>query len=278
MIDLHCHSTASDGVLPPGDVGQVAATLGLTAMALTDHDTTAGLAEAHAAGGRLGVDVVGGCEFSVGVEWGEMHLLGYFIAPGDPEIEAFLTWARGDRSRRARDMISRLTSLGLAVSYDDVLRESGGGAVGRPHVARALFQRGHVQTIQQAFDRYIGRGRPAYVEKNLPSLTTVADLVHAKGGIVSAAHLKSYGTLANLGQLKVQGLDAVETRHPGHSGDQVANITNAALALGLGRSGGSDWHGESEAAGAHSQLGSQQVPDEWLADLRARRPVPGGPP
>lgn len=278
MIDLHCHSTASDGVLPPAEVVQTAARLGLTAMALTDHDTTAGLGEAHAAGARLGVEVVGGCEFSVAVDWGEMHLLAYFVEPGDPEIEAFLTWARDDRSRRARDMVSRLTGLGLAVSYDDVLRESGGGAIGRPHVARALFQRGHVHTIQQAFDRYIGRGRPAFVEKDLPPLARVADLVHAKGGVVSAAHLKNYGTLANLTRLKEQGLDAVETRHPSHSGDQLANITDAGMALGLARTGGSDWHGESAAAGAHAQLGSQQVPDEWLTELRARRPAPASSP
>ncbi len=278
MIDLHCHSTASDGVLPPAEVVQTAARLGLTAMALTDHDTTAGLGEAHAAGARLGVEVVGGCEFSVAVDWGEMHLLAYFVEPGDPELEAFLTWARDDRSRRARDMVSRLTGLGLAVSYDDVLRESGGGAIGRPHVARALFQRGHVHTIQQAFDRYIGRGRPAFVEKDLPPLARVADLVHAKGGVVSAAHLKNYGTLANLTRLKEQGLDAVETRHPSHSGDQLANITDAGMALGLARTGGSDWHGESAAAGAHAQLGSQQVPDEWLTELRARRPAPASSP
>jgi hypothetical protein len=276
VIDLHCHSTASDGVLAPAQVVQVAATLGLAAMALTDHDTTAGLPDAQAAGVRLGVEVVGGCEFSVGVEWGEMHLLGYFIEPGDPDIEAFLTWARDDRGRRARGMVSRLNGLGIALSYDAVLSESGGGAVGRPHVARALYKSGHVHTIQQAFDRYIGRGRPAFVEKELPSLAKVADLVHAKGGLVSAAHLKGYGTLANLTVLKGQGLDAVETRHPSHSGDQIANITDAALALGLARTGGSDWHGETEAEGAHAQLGSQQVPDEWLAELRVRRPAPAG--
>lgn len=278
MIDLHCHSTASDGVLAPAQVVDKAAALGLTAMALTDHDTTAGLDEARQAGERLGVEIVGGCEFSVGVAWGEMHLLGYFLEPGDPAIEGFLTWARGDRTRRARDMVSRLTGLGLALTYDDVLRESGAAAVGRPHVARALFRRGHVQTIQQAFDRYLGRGRPAFIEKVLPSLGDVATLVHARGGIVSAAHLKQYGTLANLTRLKEQGLDAVEARHPSHSGDVLANITEAALALGLARSGGSDWHGETEAEGAHAQLGSQDVPDAWLAELRSRQPaVPGTP-
>ena len=143
-------------------------------------------------------------------------------------------------------------------------------------VARALHQRGHVVTIQQAFDRYLGRGRPAFVEKALPSLRSVADLVHARGGVVSAAHLKSFGTLANLTVLQAEGLDAVETRHPSHHGDFLATITDAALVLGLARTGGSDWHGERDAAGTHAQLGSQQVPDEWLVELRARRPTPTG--
>ena len=270
MIDLHCHSTASDGVLAPADVVAAASRLDLVAIALTDHDTTAGLAEAREAGVRLGLEVVGGCEFSVAAPWGEMHLLAYFIEPGDAAIEAFLTAARSDRSRRARDMVSRLVGLGIQVSSDDVLLESGGAAIGRPHVARALQRLGHVQTVQQAFDRYIGRGRPAFVEKQLPTLAEVADLVHARGGLVSAAHLKSFGTSANLAMLQQQGLDAVETRHPSHSGDMLAAITEAALALGLARTGGSDWHGESDAGGTHAALGSQQVPDEWLDLLRAR--------
>ena len=276
MIDLHCHSTASDGVLPPAEVVAAAAAIGLTALALTDHDTTAGLDEARTTGARLGVEIVGGCEFSVGVPWGEMHLLGYFIEPGDRDIEAFLAAARADRVRRGRAMVTKLAGLGVLISYDDVARESGGGAIGRPHVARALLQAGHVSTIQQAFDRYIGRGRPAFVEKALPTLAAVAGLVHARDGIVSAAHLKSFGTVANLTQLKADGLDAVETRHPSHTGDYLAMITDAAITLGLARTGGSDWHGEPEGPGTHAQLGSQQVPDEWLAELQLRRPSAAG--
>lgn len=274
MIDLHCHSTASDGLLAPTDVVRAAAAVGLAAIALTDHDTTAGLAEARAAGAPLGVRVIGGCEFSVGVEWGEMHLLGYFIPQGDPDIEAFLVSARSDRDRRAREMVSRLVGLGVMVRFEDVSRIAAGGAVGRPHVARALKEAGHVKTVQQAFDRYIGRGRPAFVDKRLPTLRGVADLVHAKGGLVSAAHLKVFGTLTNLTELQANGLDAVETRHPSHDGDTIATLTDAALRLGLGRTGGSDWHGEVDAIGTHARLGSQNVPDEWLGELEARRPSP----
>jgi predicted metal-dependent phosphoesterase TrpH len=276
VIDLHCHSTASDGLLPPAEVVRHAADASLTAIALTDHDSTAGLAEAREAGRALGVRIVGGCEFSVGVEWGEMHLLGYFLEPGDADVEAFLVGARADRERRAREMVSRRVGLGLAIAMSDVALEAEGAAVGRPHVARALKQRGHVQSIQQAFDRYIGRGRPAFIEKVLPSLREVADLVHAKGGFVSAAHLKYHGTLANLTKLKADGLDAVETRHPSHAGSVLATITEAAMTLGLLRTGGSDWHGETDAIGTHATLGSQEVPLEWLEIMDARRAAGGG--
>lgn len=271
MIDLHCHSTASDGLRAPTEVVEVAAEAGLSAIALTDHDSTAGLAEAREAGLRLGVQVIGGCEFSVAAPWGEMHLLGYFIEPGDQAIEQFLVDARAKRITRGEVMLDRLHGLGINIPPEALAREAAGGAVGRPHVARALQRLGHVANIQAAFDRYIGRGRPAYVEKELPSLESLAALVHSRGGLVSAAHLKYHGTLEVLRALKAQGLDAVETRHPSHDGDRVATMTNAALALDLGRTGGSDWHGERDPIGTHASLGSQQVPGEWLEELEARR-------
>lgn len=272
MIDLHCHSTASDGVLAPSEVVRFAASQGLAAIALTDHDTLAGLPDAVATGREVGVRVVGGCEFSVAAPWGEMHVLGYFLAPGDAAIERFLEEARADRERRAREMVNRIAGLGHRFGWDDVAREAKGGAVGRPHVARALQRLGHVTSEQQAFDRFIGRGRPAFVEKALPAFREVAELVHARGGVLSAAHLKYHGTRATLTGLAEAGLDAVETRHPSHDGETVALLTDLALALGLGRSGGSDWHGELDPKGTHARLGALDVPDEWLDLLEARRP------
>lgn len=251
---------------------RAAARIGLAAIALTDHDTTAGLAEARAEGERLGLEVIGACEFSVAAPWGEMHLLGYFLEPGDPSVEAFLAHARDERARRGATMLDRLHALGIALPPGALEEESAGGAIGRPHVARALFRHGHVSSVQAAFDRYIGRGRPAYVPKSLPTLHEVSILVHEAGGVVSAAHLKSHGTRDALAALQADGLDAVETRHPSHDGERVAVITDAALALGLGRSGGSDWHGEQDPIGTHATLGSQRVPAEWLDELRARRP------
>ncbi len=276
MIDLHCHSIASDGLLAPAEVVRTAATCGLSAIALTDHDTTAGLPEAAAAGAILGVRIIGGCEFSVAAPWGEMHLLGYFLPVGPGPVEEFLVTARADRARRVREMVTRLAALGVAITSEDVLAESGGGALGRPHVARALHRLGRVATVQQAFDRYIGRGRPAFVDKVLPTLREVADLVHAQGGVVSAAHLKSHGSLATVRALVADGLDAVETRHPSHDGERVAELTEVATALGIGRSGGSDWHGETDALGTHAMLGAMQVPEAWLDALEARRPAGPG--
>lgn len=273
MIDLHCHSTASDGLLAPEEVIRHASAVGLTALALTDHDSLGGLPAAFAAGERLGVRVIGGCEFSVAAAWGEMHLLGYFLEPDNHAIETFLQGERAMRVNRARGMVTKLQAAGIKISMADVDDEADGASIGRPHVARALKRHGHVQTIQGAFDRFLGAGRPAFVEKELPTLREVADLVHGQRGVVSAAHLKYHGTESTLRELMADGLDAVEVRHPSHDGDRVAILTEAAIALDLGRSGGSDWHGEDATVGTHAALGSQQVPDKWLDALEARRPA-----
>ncbi len=241
-----------------------AAELGLGAIALTDHDTTAGVAEAQTEGARLGVRVISGCEFSTSAPWGEMHLLGYFLPTESPELEAFLVRCREDRVRRGRQMVEGLQAWGVDVSFDDLAEEASNAAIGRPHLARVLVKRGKVASIDDAFHQWLGRGRPAYVEKRLPAFRDVAELVHSVGGIVSAAHLKERGTRATLAAFQAEGLDGVETRHPSHSGEVRARITALAASLGLLRTGGSDWHGEETGVGTHAMLGSQEVPSEWL--------------
>jgi hypothetical protein len=276
VVDLHLHSTASDGECPPEEVVARAAGAGLEAIALTDHDTLDGVPAAVAAGLRYGVRVVSGCEFSVAAPWGEMHVLGYFLPVADPGLLQFLRDRRDDRVRRGREIVDRLKVMGLELELDDVLNEAAGGALGRPHVARALVRRGHAVDLDDAFDRYVGRAKPGFVEKRLPAFAEVATLVHRVGGLVSAAHLKDRGTRAVLRNLKEQGLDAVETRHPSHDVDTRARLTDHALALGLLRTGGSDWHGDGTP---QAGLGSQGVPAEWLARLDAARsgsPEPAG--
>jgi hypothetical protein len=256
-------------------VGRAAAA-GLGAVALTDHDTLAGVPEALVAGDRLGIRVVPGCEFSAAAPWGEMHVLGYFLPSEAPDLEAFLGRCRADRIRRGREMVTRLNALGVPLDFDDVLRHADGGAVGRPHVARAIVSRGGAVHVSDAFDRYIGRGRPAFVEKVLPQFGEIAAQVHAVRGLVSIAHLKDRGTRSFIERLKFEGLDAVETRHPSHDGDLRSRLTDIALRLGLLRTGGSDWHGDPEPGGTHGALGSQDVPLEWLERLeqvRAARPA-----
>jgi predicted metal-dependent phosphoesterase TrpH len=273
IVDLHVHSTASDGELSPEAVIRRVAAARIAAVALTDHDTVAGVPAAIEAGRSLGVRVVGGCEFSVAAPWGEMHVLGYFLPSDSPQLEDFLVRCRTDRERRGRAMVERLHRIGLALSEDDVLAEADGGAVGRPHVARALVRRGHVGSVGEAFDRYLARGRPGFVDKALPTFVEVAILVHQVGGVVSAAHLKDRGTRALLQLLQSEGLDAVETRHPSHDPDVRARLTDLALSLKLVRTGGSDWHGDPEGDETHGALGSQEVPLEWLEQLEAARPA-----
>jgi hypothetical protein len=272
-IDLHVHSTASDGSLAPEAVVKRALAAGLGAIALTDHDTLGGIPEALAAGERLGVRVIGGCEFSAAAPWGEMHVLGYFLPSDSPVLDAFLERCRADRVRRAQAMVEQLQRLGVEVSFEQVLDESRGGAVGRPHVARAIVRHGSAIDLGDAFDRFLGRGRPAFVEKTLPAFRAIIELVHQAGGLVSVAHLKERGTRAFIERLKGEGLDAVETRHPSHDPDLRARLTDIALKLGLLRTGGSDWHGDPEPGVTHGTIGSQAVPREWLDrldDFRAR--------
>jgi len=270
-VDLHCHSTASDGEYPPADVARRAQAAGLAAIALTDHDTTGGVPEATRAGEALGLRVVSGCEFSVKAPWGELHLLGYFLPPGHARLEEFLAGTRAARHRRAEQIVGHLRRLGVMIELADIVRVADGGAVGRPHVARVLVQRGVSVDMNDAFARYLGRGRPAYVEKPLPTLQQVTELVHAVGGVAVAAHLGDHGTEGQIRQFQEQGLDGLEVRHPSHSPGIERRLTGIAQRLGLAISGGSDWHGDMEVGDSHAQLGGMEVPLEWLEKLEERR-------
>lgn len=257
--------------MAPADVAAVAHAAGLAAIALTDHDSTAGVSACTAAAAALGVRIVAGCEFSVKAPWGELHVLGYFLPVGDPRLEAFLTTTRAQRQRRGEQMVEKLQRLGVGIGAADVAAQVQGGALGRPHVARALVEQGAVSDFNEAFTRYLGRGRPAYVEKPLPALAQVAELVHAVGGIAVAAHLGDRGSEGQVRQFKEQGLDGLEVRHPSHDAATEARLTRIADRLSLGISGGSDWHGDTELGNTHAPLGGIDVPLEWLEQLEARR-------
>lgn len=257
-------------------MAQRAHAVGLSALALTDHDTLAGIDAATAAGQPLGVRIVPGCEFSVRAPWGELHVLAYFLPTGDTGLNAFLAQARTAREVRGAQMVEKLQRLGVEIDLEDLAFQAGNGAVGRPHVARALVDAGAVQDFEEAFDRYLGRGRPAFVDKPLPALREVADLVHGTGGLVIAAHLGERGHSGQLKAFKADGLDGIEVRHPSHPKNVEARLTKLARDLDLGISGGSDWHGEENSALAHAPLGGMDVPMEWLDDLERRREIAYG--
>ena len=270
---MHCHSTASDGECEPTEVARRARAAELAAIALTDHDSTDGVADATHEGEKLGVRVIPGCEFSVRAPWGELHVLALFLPQGNERLQGFLRDTRAARRRRGEQMVAKLQALGVAIELDDVesqLLGGDGGALGRPHVARALVDCGACSDISDAFRRYLGRGRAAYVEKPLPKLGEVTSLVHDVGGLTVAAHLGDHGTEAQLRIFQDQGLDCVEVRHPSHAPPVEQRLMRIAERLGLGITGGSDWHGESEYGESHAPLGGMRVPDAWLEQLEHR--------
>jgi hypothetical protein len=270
FVDLHVHTTASDGEFTPAEVVGRAAEVGLAAIALTDHDTLGGVPEAEAAGERLGVRVVAGCEFSASAPWGELHLLGYFLSPDDDALLEFLQQQQDGRAARADHIVERLRGLGVPLESRAV-RFHAGGTIGRPHVARALVEAGAVEDIAEAFDRYLGRGRPAFVAKVLPSTEEVCAVVHGGGGVLSAAHLRDRASRGTLKRLAAAGVDAVEARHPSHDPDMAGRIERLAAEVGMVVTGGSDWHGDSRLAASRGVLGSQQVPAAWLERLEDRQ-------
>lgn len=278
---MHCHSTASDGECEPPEVARRARAVGLAAFALTDHDTTDGVADATYEGRKLGIRVIPGCEFSVRAPWGELHVLGLFVPPESDRLQVFLRDTRAARRRRGEQIVAKLQQLGVAIDLEEVQAQvgtangTGDGALGRPHVARALVDAGVCEDISDAFRRYLGRGRAAYVEKPLPNLRDVTSLVHEVGGLTMAAHLGDHGTEGQIRQFQDQGLDGIEVRHPSHPPVVEERLTKIAERLGLGISGGSDWHGESEYGGTHAPLGSMKVPDTWLEPLERRLETTG---
>ncbi|CAN5764743.1 PHP domain-containing protein [soil metagenome] len=261
FVDLHMHSTASDGSRAPADVVRAAKDAGLLAIALTDHDSVAGLAEAQAAGRELGVRIVNGVELSAVEGEAETHLLGLHLRDAIV-IARELAGLRDMRERRGQQIVDKLVALGVQVTFDDVLAQAGGGAVGRPHVARALVADGWATDVRDAFDRYLGAGKPAYVAKDQLGMGDAIAMIHAAGGLAVLAHPGPAGTRERLVALAALGMDGVEVKHPGHSPSDTARLNTLALQLGLVVSGGSDWHG---AADGPRTIGMMQVPEEWLA-------------
>jgi len=260
FVDLQVHSTASDGALPPAAVVQAAADAGLHAIALTDHDSVDGLPEAIEAGARLGVRIVPGVELSSHFEGEELHLLGLHLANLEAMRAALLEF-QAQRVQRAERIVATLNAHGIPVTMEAVLAEAGTGAVGRPHIARALLAGGWVREFREAFDKWIGWGRPAYMAKETFDVADAIALVHLAGGIAVWAHPGELATPARIARLAALGLDAVEVLHPSHPPYLVQRLVEKTEKAGLIPSGGSDWHGTHDGP---RKLGGQLVPKIWL--------------
>ena len=260
FVDLQTHSTASDGALPPAQVVQAAHDAGLYAISLTDHDTVDGLPEATEAGLRLGVRIVPGVELSTHFGEQELHLLGLHVSNTETMRSALAELQRG-RVERAEHIVQILNRVGIPVTMESVLAEAGKGAVGRPHVARAMVAGGWVRDFREAFDKWLGWGRPAYVDKSRFEVAEGIALVHRAGGIAVWAHPGEDATATRIAKLADLGLDGVEVLHPGHPPYLSQKLFGLVDAAGLLPSGGSDWHGTFEGP---RRLGGQMVPKAWL--------------
>ncbi len=265
-IDLHTHSTASDGLLSPEQLVAEAAARGVGLLALSDHDTVAGVDAALAAGRRASVEVWPAVELSCDVAEGEVHMLGYFVDHTLPWFLAILDRLRAGRAERASRMVARLKALGVPIAMRRVEELAAGGAVGRPHIARAMVEAGHVEEAAEAFDRYIGRFGPAYVERVKLTPADAVALIRAAGGLAVLAH-PGWGLQdAMIPELAEAGLDGIEAYYPDHSPDDVERYRAAARRHGLLVTGGTDFHGGSIASRVF--IGSQYVPEAVIPAIR----------
>lgn len=260
FVDLQVHSTASDGALAPAAVVEAAVAAGLHAIALTDHDSVDGVDEAAAAGEALGVRIVPGVELSTWFDDDELHLLGLHLSNREAMREALAEF-REQRVERAERIVALLNGHGIPVTMDAVRQEAADGAFGRPHIARAMLAGGWVREFREAFDKWIGWGRPAYVGKDKFDVADAIALVHRAGGLAVWAHPGEAATPARIAKLAAAGLDCVEVLHPSHPPYLVQRLVEYTEKAGLLPSGGSDWHGTSEGP---RKLGGQLVPKVWL--------------
>ena len=245
--DLHLHSTASDGVYAPQEVVRRAAQAGFDTLALTDHDSVDGIAQAQEAAQALGVRLIAGVELSCGAQK-EIHVLGYGVDPRSAALLAFCGRRRAQREERAEKIVRRLCELGRPVSLDRV-RELARGVMARPHIARAMVEAGHAATVAEAFERYLSPGRPAYVPKEDVKVAEAAALIARAGGVSVLAHpmqlkLGEMALEALISEWKAQGLAGIEVYHPSAQNNHAAYLLHLARREGLLVTGGSDFHGE----------------------------------
>ena len=271
-IDLHVHTTASDGTVSPAGAVKLAHETRLAAIAITDHDTVSGYAEAAEAGEKYGVEVVPGIEIST--KYGRaVHILGYYIDPNSEKIAPVLDWVVHDRDERNRKMAELMAADGLPVSYEEMHRRFG-AVIGRPHFAEVLVELGLAKDVRDAFDRYVEKGQKYYLPRNFLSIERSIDIICQAGGVAVLAHPFQYklddaGLRELIEHCMESGLRGMECRYSGYSREQCKYLGHLAEEYGLIKTGGSDFHGEVKK---HISLGigtgSLEVPYKYLEKLR----------
>lgn len=273
-IDLHTHSNRSDGTFEPAEVVRLAAERALDVVALTDHDTTDGLAEALATGSVVGVEVVPGVEFSAEFDGNSVHVLCYWMDPQDPALQLELRRLREDRFRRGELMVGKLQELGLPVAFQRVRAIAGDATIVRPHIAQAMVEAGVVATEKEAFERYIGDGGPAHVAKHALDPVNAVALIDGAGGVCALAHPGMWGDQSSvpvelIERMAAAGMRGLEVDHPDHTPEMRERYRMLAGELGLIATGGSDCHGTRYDP---VRLGTSLCEPEAFAALRALAP------
>ena len=263
-VDLHVHTSASDGRYSPTEVVRQAVRAGLSAIAITDHDTLGGIAEALAAARGTWLEVIPGVEISTDGPSTEVHILGYFVDQDNATLNRWLHDFQDSRLERARRILARLSRLGLPVNLGRVEEMANGGSVGRPHIAGAMVERGYVSSVHEAFDRYIGRNRPAYVPRLKVTPAEAIELVRGARGVPVLAHPRLIRELVP--GLAAHGLEGIEAYYVGYSHEDTDELIALARQHGLITTGGSDFHGEDIKP--ESRLGGVAVPAQTLDSLR----------
>jgi len=273
LIDLHTHTTQSDGRCTPQDLVARAVSAGVTVLSVTDHDTVAACEEVAASCAAAHVEFVPGIEITAVRGGGDVHVLGYFMEVASPALQTFLAAQRGQRVDRVRQILDRLKTLGISLDADAIVRpavEDPRRSAGRPWIARALVAAGQVATTDEAFERWLGRGRPAFVPRRGASPEEVVARIHEARGIASLAHPVLIGNDSWIPTLVRAGLDAIEAYHTKHDAEATGRYLAMAAALGVAVSGGSDFHGDQ----AHGALapGSVSLPREAYDRLVRLKP------
>ncbi|MEE8575884.1 MAG: PHP domain-containing protein [candidate division Zixibacteria bacterium] len=268
FVDLHIHTCFSDGTATPQEVLDMARSSNVAAIAITDHDTVEGYLAVRQIITEDDPELIAGVEFSVTMENADMHILAYLFDPECTPLKASLHKFQQHRSERGRKMVDKLVKLGVDITYADVQKVAGDAVIGRPHVGRAMFEKGALRYYEEAFDKYIGYDGPAYVPKSNFTSQQAIDLIHEANGLAVLAHPAIDEKDRYLPMLLEMGLDGIEVYHPSHSRSDIDRFKHLADRHRLLMTGGSDFHGMS---GRYDRVGSLKVPYECLESLKAKK-------